>query len=209
MTVKRSAPSHPDVEILGVETGFSRHLGVDIVRFRHRLFAGGWSGDRVFDIVRRGAAAAVLLYDPDRDSVVLIEQFRVAALFAGRSPWQVEAVAGLIDSDETPEEVARREAREEANLDPIGPLLPIQTMMPATGSLDEAVWLYCGRVDSRGAAGIYGLAAEQEDIRVVVKTIAEIEAMLDAGQIDSAHTLISLYWLLRHRDRLRKQWPGG
>ena len=209
MTVKRSAPSHPDVEILGVETGFSRHLGVDIVRFRHRLFAGGWSGDRVFDIVRRGAAAAVLLYDPERDSVVLIEQFRVAALFAGRSPWQVEAVAGLIDSDETPEEVARREAREEANLDPVGPLLPIQTMMPATGSLDEAVFLYCGRVDCRAAAGIHGVAAEQEDIRVAVKTVAEIEAMLDAGQIDSAHTLISLYWLLRHRDRLRDEWLGG
>src|SRR6266436_6712012 len=209
MTVKPSAPSHPDVEILGVETGFARHLGVDIVRFRHRLFAGGWSGERVFDVVRRGAAAAVLLYDPERDSVVLIEQFRVAALFAGRSPWQVEAVAGLIDSDETPEEAARREAPEEANLDPIGPLLPIQTMMPATGSLDEALCLYCGRGDSRGAGGIHGLAAEQEDIRVLVKTIAEIEAMLDAGAIDSAHTLISLYWLLRHRDRLRDEWLGG
>src|SRR5438105_13870870 len=152
MAVKRPPappPSHPDVEILGVETGFARHLGVDIVRFRHSLFAGGWSGERVFDIIRRGAAAAVLLYDPDRDSVVLVEQFRLAALFAGRSPWQVEAVAGLIDSNETPEEVARREAREEANLDPIGPLLPIQAMMPATGSLDEALWLYCGRGDSR------------------------------------------------------------
>jgi ADP-ribose pyrophosphatase len=209
MTVERSAPAHPDVEILDSKTGFARHLGVDVVRFRHRLFAGGWSGERVFDIVRRGAAAAVLLYDPERDSVVLIEQFRLAALFAGRSPWQVEAVAGLIDSDETPEEVARREAREEANLDPIGSLLPIQAMMPATGSLDETVFLYCGRVDSRNAAGVYGLAAEQEDIRVLVKTMPEIEAMLDAGQIDSAHTLISLYWLLRHRDRLRKAWPGG
>jgi ADP-ribose pyrophosphatase len=217
MTAKRRAPAHPpstpprhpDVEILGVKTGFARHLGVDIVRFRHRLFAGGWSGERVFDIVRRGAAAAVILYDPEEDSVVLVEQFRVAALYAGRSPWQVEAVAGLIDSDETPEEVARREAQEEANLDPLGPLLPIQTMMPATGSLDEAVFLFCGRVDSRGAAGIYGLAAEQEDIRVVVKTVTEIEAMLDSGQIDSAHTLISLYWLLRHRDRLRADWPGA
>jgi ADP-ribose pyrophosphatase len=209
MTAKPSAPSHPDVEILGEETGFARHLGVDIVRFRHRLFRGGWSGERVFDIVRRGAAAAVLLYDPERDSVVLVEQFRVAALYAGRSPWQIEAVAGLIDSDETPEAVACREAKEEANLDPLGPLLPIQTMMPATGSLDERVYLFCGRVDSRGAAGIYGLAAEQEDIRVVVKTLAEIETMLDEGRIDSAHTLISLYWLLRHRDRLRTDWPGA
>jgi len=211
MTVKRSAPApaHPDVEILGVEKAFSRHLGVDIVRFRHRLFAGGWSGERVFDIVRRGAAAAVLLYDPERDSVVLVEQFRLAALHAGRSPWQIEAVAGLVDTDETPEEVARREVREEAGLDPLGPLLPIQTMMPATGSLDETVHLFCGRVDSRGAAGIYGVAAEQEDIRVVVKTVPEIEAMLDSGQIDSAHTLILLYWLLRHRDRLRQEWPDG
>ena len=206
MTVKRNAPSHPDVEILGVETGFSRHLGVDIVRFRHRLFAGGRSGERVFDVIRRGAAAAVLLYDPERDSVVLVEQFRLAALFAGRSPWQVEAVAGLIDSNETPEEVARREAREEANLDPIGPLLPIQAMMPATGSLDEAVWLYCGRVDASVASGIHGLAEEEEDIRVLVKTLPEVEALLDAGEIESAHTIISLYWLLRHRARLRQEW---
>ena len=205
----RHPPRHPDVEILGAETGFARHLGVDIVRFRHRLFKGGWSGERVFDIVRRGAAAAVILYDPERDSVVLVEQFRLAALYAGRSPWQVEAVAGLIDTEETPEEVARREVREETNLDPLGPLLPIQTMMPATGSLDEAVFLFCGRVDSRGAAGIYGLAAEQEDIRVLVKTVAEIETMLDQGQIDSAHTLISLYWLLRHRERLRRGWPAA
>jgi ADP-ribose pyrophosphatase len=202
-------PTHPDIELLGVETGFARHLRVEVVRFRHRLFAGGWSGERVFDVVRRGAAAAILMYDPDQDSVVLIEQFRVAALYAGSSPWQVETVAGLVDTDETPEAVARREAREEANLDPIGPLVPIQTMLPASGSYDEAVSLFCGRVDSRGAAGVYGLAAEGEDIRVVVKTVAEIETMLDAGQIESAHTLVCLYWLLRHRDRLRRQWLGG
>ncbi|MFI4948979.1 MAG: NUDIX domain-containing protein [Alphaproteobacteria bacterium] len=210
MTAKRSAlasaPAHPDVEILGAEVGFARHLSVEVVRFRHRLFEGGWSGERVFDVVRRGAAAAVLLYDPERDSVVLVEQFRIAALYGGRSPWQVEAVAGLIDRDESPAEVARREAKEEANLDPIGPLVPIQTMLPACGSYDEAVHLFCGRVDCRGAGGIYGLAAEQEDIRIVVKTIAEIETMLDHGQIDSAHTLISLYWLLRHRGRLRGLW---
>lgn len=210
MTVTGSAPalspSHPDVEIVSAETGFARHLRVDIVRFRQRRFAGGWSGERVFDVVRRGAAAAVLLYDPERDSVVLIEQFRIAALYAGRSPWLIEAVAGLIDTDETPEQVARREAKEEANLDPQGPLMPIQTFLPASGSFDEAVHLFCGRVDSRDAGGVYGLAAEQEDIRVVVKTIAEIETMLDGGQIDSSHTVISLYWLLRHRDRLRKEW---
>src|SRR5439155_23137025 len=174
-------------------------------------FAGGWSGERVFDIVRRGGAAAILLYDPERDSVVLIEQFRLAALLGGRSPWQLEAVAGLLDghNEETAEEVARREAQEEANLAPIGPLVPIQTILPASGSYDETIALFCGRVDSRHAEGNHGLPEEQEDIRVVVKTLAEVEAMLDAGAIDNGHTVICLYWLLRHRGRLKREWLGA
>ena len=203
------APTHPDVEILDAATGFVRHLRVEIVRFRHRLFASGWSGERVFDVVRRGAAVAVLLYDPERDSVVLIEQFRLAALYGGRSPWQLEAVAGLVDGEgESSAEVGRREVREEAGLEILGELLPIQTMLPASGSYDETVALFCGRVDARGAGGIHGLVEEHEDIRVVVKTIGEVEVMLDGGEIDSAHTIICLYWLLRHRERLRRAWPG-
>jgi ADP-ribose pyrophosphatase len=202
-----SPPSHPDLEIVSATIGFARHIQVDVVRFRHRLFAGGWSGERVFDIVRRGEAVAVLLYDPDRDSIVLVEQFRLAALYGGCSPWQVENVAGLIDTaNESPEEVALREIREESNLEPLGPLIPIQRILPASGSLDEVIWLYCARVDSRNAAGLYGLADEHEDIRVCVKTLSQAEAMLDSGEIESSHTLVALYWLLRHRDRLRREW---
>jgi ADP-ribose pyrophosphatase len=202
-------PAHPDLDVIEAKTGFARHLQVDVVRFRQRRFDGAWSGERVFDICRRGAAAAVLLYDPKHDQVVLIEQFRLAALYGGRSPWQIEVVAGLVDKGEPPEAVARREAVEEAGLAIIGPLVPIQSMLPACGSFDEIVWLYCGRIDARGAGGVYGLAEEHEDIRVLVKTIPEIEDMLEQGRIDSAHTLISLYWLLRHRDRLRREWRAG
>ena len=79
-------------------------------------------------------------------------------------------------------------------------------MLPASGMLDEVIWLYCARVNSTDAAGLYGLADEHEDIRVVVKTVAEAERMLDAGEIESGHTLVALYWLLRHRDRLRREW---
>lgn len=203
-------PPHPDVDLVDAQTGFARHLAVDVVRFRHRLFAGGWSGERVFDIVRRGAAAAVLLYDPDRDCVVLIEQFRLAPLYGGRSPWQIEAVAGLVDmADETPEQVARREVREETGLEALGPLIPIHTVLPATGCLDEVVWLYCARVDSGQAGGVHGLAEEHEDIRVLVKTIPEIEAMLESGQIENGHALVALYWLLRHRPRLQQEWGAA
>ena len=204
-----AVPSHPDARIVSIDTPFSRFLRVDVVRFRHKLFSGDWSGERTYDVLRRGDAVAIILYDPERDSVVLVEQFRLPALYAGLSPWQIEPIAGLVDQDESYEAVARRESHEEAGIELIGELVPIQRYMPSPGDSDEAVMLFCGRVDSRGAAGIHGLPEEHEDIRVIVKTIAELEVMLEARQIETGHTLICCYWLLRHRDRLRRDWLGG
>jgi ADP-ribose pyrophosphatase len=68
------------------------------------------------------------------------------------------------------------------------------------------VVLYCARVDSTGAAGLHGLPEEGEDIRVVVKTFAEVEALLDAGLIENGSSLVALLWLARHRKRLRRLW---
>ena len=195
-------PTHPDAEIVEATTGFQRFLRMDVFRFRHCLFSGEWSGLRSYDVLRRGAAAAIVLYDPDRETVVLVEQFRLPALLAGSSPWQIEVAAGLIDGDEAAEAVAIREMREETGLSLLGEPIPIQRHLPSPGDSDESVFLFCGRVDSTAAAGVHGLAEELEDIRVVVKTLAEIETLLDQGAIESGHTLICLYWLLRHRDHL-------
>jgi len=147
-----------------------------------------------------------VLYDPDHDRVVLVEQFRLPALLAGSSPWQLEAAAGLIDTDETPQAVAARETHEETGLALIGEPILIQRYLPSSGNSDEGVVLFCGRVDSTAAAGVHGLPEEHEDIRVVVKTLAEVETLLDTGAIESGHTLIGLYWLLRHREHLRRVW---
>jgi len=202
-------PPHADARIVSIEIPFARFLQIDVVRFRHKLFSGEWSGEREYDVLRRGEAVAIILYDPERDSVVLVEQFRLPALYAGLSPWQIEPVAGLIDKDESYEDVARRESQEEAGIAPLGELVPIQRYMPSPGDSDESVMLFCGRVDARSAAGIHGLAEEHEDVRVVVKTVAKLEAMLEAGQIETGHTLICCYWLLRHRKRLRRDWLGA
>ena len=200
-------PSHPDVEIAGSQTVSARYLRIDTLRFRHRLFSGEWSAERNYDVLRGGQAVAIVLYDPDHDRVVLIEQFRLPALVAGRSPWQLEAAAGLIDTDETPQAVAVRETHEETGLAVIGEPIPIQHYLSSAGNSDEGIFLFCGRVDSTAAAGVHGLPEEHEDIRVVVKTLAEVETLLDAGAIVSGHTLIGLHWFLRHRERLRRLWP--
>src|SRR5256885_4246426 len=135
-------PSHADARIEGIDTPFSRFLRIDVVRFRHKLFSGEWSGEREYDVLRRGEAVAIILYDPERDSVVLVEQFRLPALYAGLSPWQIEPVAGLVDEDESYEAVARRETREEAGIEPLGELIPIQRYMPSPGDSDESVMLF-------------------------------------------------------------------
>ena len=120
----------------------------------------------------------------------------------------LEAAAGLIDTDETPEEVALRETREETGLTVVGEPIRIQRYLSSAGNSDESIVLFCGRVDSASAGGVHGLPEEHEDIRVVVKPLAEVEALLDAGAIESGHTLIALSWLLRHRDRLRQLWAS-
>ena len=199
-------PVHPDVEIDATKTVSARRLKIDTIRFRHRLFSGEWSAERNYDVLRRGGAVAIALYDPDRDNVVLVEQFRLPAFIAGSSPWQLEAAAGLIDTDETPQAVAARETHEETGLALIGEPILIQRYLPSSGNSDEGVVLFCGRVDSTAAAGVHGLPEEHEDIRVVVKTLAEVETLLDTGAIESGHTLIGLYWLLRHREHLRRVW---
>jgi ADP-ribose pyrophosphatase len=201
-----SLPAHPDVEFLAAETGFARHLRVEVVRFRHRLFDGGWSGEWTFDVVRRGAAVAVLLYDPERDCVVMIEQFRLGALLAGTSPWQLEPVGGMIDKGETPAATVIREIDEESGVPLREAPVPICRYLPSPSASDEYLHLFCGRVDSSVAAGVHGLAEESEHIRVVVKSLAEIETLLDAGAVESCHSLVALQWLLRHRERLRRLW---
>ncbi len=158
-------------------------------------------------MVERGRAVGLLLYDPMRDAVVLVEQFRLPAHLAGFTSWQLEIVAGLVDHGAEAEgDVARREALEEAGLVIEGELVPIHRLLTSPGGSTEAVTLFCGRVDASRAGGVHGLAAEHEDIKVVVKSYAEVARLLRAGGIENASTLIALYWLAAHRARLRKRW---
>ena len=194
-----------DVEILEKAEVFKGYFRVDRYRLRHRLFSGGWSEEMTREVFERGHAAAVLPYDPVRDAVVLIEQFRIGAYAAGHKPWLLEIVAGIIEDGEPAEAVVRREAVEEAGCD-ITDLMPISTYLVSPGGTSESIRIYCGRVDSKDLGGIHGIAEEHEDIRVVVTPFAEAEKMLVEGRIDNATALISLQWLALNRARLRELW---
>lgn len=194
-----------DVDVIERETVFQGYFRVDRYRLRHKLFAGGWSSEISREVFERGHAVTVLPYDPIRDRVVLIEQFRAGALAAGKNAWLIECVAGIIEDGEKPEEVAHREIIEETGL-PASALWHMQGMFMSPGAVSEYFELYLGRVDAREAGGIHGLDHEHEDIRVFSCDYGEAMDMLELGQIVNCHTVTSLQWLALHRDEVRTRW---
>jgi ADP-ribose pyrophosphatase len=195
------------LEILGRDVAYQGFFRIDRYRLRHRLFAGGWSAELTREVFERGRAVGVLLYDPARDAVVLVEQFRLPAHLAGFSAWQLEIVAGLVDHDgESEVDVARREALEEADIVLDGEIVPMHRFLTSPGGTTETVSIFCARVDSAKAGGVHGLADEHEDIKVVVKSFRETMRLLRAGEIENVFTLAALYWLAANRADLRRRW---
>jgi ADP-ribose pyrophosphatase len=191
-----------EFQVLTRQTCYKGFFRLERLGLIHSLHGGGMSAVLSREIVERGDVAAVLLYDPRLDRVVMIEQFRVGAMGDSRGPWLLEIVAGLIEPGETPEDVARREAVEEAGC-VIQTLEPITRFFATPAKSSERSYLYCGLVDAANAGGIHGLAHEGEDIRVVPLAAEEALALVDDGTINSAWPIIALQWLARHRERLR------
>ncbi|RUO61724.1 NUDIX domain-containing protein [Pseudidiomarina marina] len=169
------------------------------LRLQHRLFEGDWSP--VFDreVMDRGHAVVVLPYDPQKDALVVLEQFRVGALGTDASPWLLEFVAGMYDSnDETAEQVAHRELQEEAGL-ATNSLHYALTYLSTPGGCTEKISIYIALVDSDKAARHAGLATEHEDIRVHVLPYGDVVQLLEAGKINNAASVIGLQWLQLHK----------
>ena len=204
-----------NVEVIDRTVAFQGHFRVDRYRLRYKLYEGGWSGEMTREIFERGHAVCVILYDPTRDAVVLVEQFRPGAMAALQSspwpdapfgPWLLECVAGIVEPGEQPEDVARRETREEAGCQ-AEDLFLLFRYLASPGGSSESIAVYCGRVDSTSAHGIHGLTSEHENIRVVTMPLAQAFQAVHDGKVVNSMTLISLQWLERNVAMLRARWP--
>jgi ADP-ribose pyrophosphatase len=193
------------IEVDHRETLFDSFLRVDRLKLRHSLFAGGWSELMTRELLLRPRAVGVLLFDPVRQQVVLVRQIRVGMLDEGQHPWLLELVAGMVESDEEPIEVAARESLEEANTKPQD-LLQICEYYNSPGISNERITLFCGRVDATQAGGIFGLDAEHEDIEVVVLSLADALAKVASGEINNAMSIIALQWLQLNQPMLEESW---
>ncbi len=194
-----------EFEILSKEIVYPGFFRMEKYRLKHTLFNGGWSPEISREVFVRGSCVAVLLYDPQTDQVILIEQFRAGAIYHPDRAWLVEIVAGAIEEGETAVEVAYRESLEEAGCE-IQELIVINEFYTTPGCSAERITLFCGKVDSTQIGGIHGLDHEDEDILVRAVDFKDAYVMLENNEIESAIPIVALQWLALNKDKLQKQW---
>jgi ADP-ribose pyrophosphatase len=188
------------------EVLFQGYFRIDRYHVSHERFDGNWSlpfTREIFD--RSRGVAGVLLFDPQHDKVVLVEQFRTGPLARGESPWMTEIVMGMIDANESPEQAARREALEEAGCE-VAELHPIADFYTSPGGTSEHITMFAGRVTAPENGSIYGVTSENEDIRVRVMDATQAIGLLYANKIRDTQTMVAIQWFAMHHTELRSRW---
>lgn len=190
------------VEIKSRATKYRGFFRMELLTLRHKLFSGGWSTWFTRELFVRGDAVAAILYDPVRDEIGFVEQFRVGALNEPTGPWCLEVVAGISEAGESPAQVIEREIVEEAGL-VAQRLLPICNYLSSPGGSDERLHLFCAICDLSGGGGLFGLEGENEDIKLHVAASSAVFESLYTSRFNNAATLLCLQWLQMNRQQLR------
>jgi ADP-ribose pyrophosphatase len=203
-TGARHAAQPQDLNEVAWRQPYGKFFAMEEVDIGWRRFDGQMTAPITRAVFVSGDAVTVLPYDPVRDRVLVVEQFRAGPYARGdRQPWQIEAIAGRIDPDETPEMAARREAVEEAGLT-LGSMHRVAGYYPSPGAVTEYLYSYVSLVDlPDGAAGVFGLAEEQEDIRGHILGFDRLMEMVASGEIANAPLILTAYWLAQARSTLR------
>ncbi|TIX89625.1 NUDIX domain-containing protein [Rhizobium sp. P44RR-XXIV] len=147
------------------------------------------------EIYHRTPAACILLYDPKRETVVLVRQYRLPSQLVGLPAWMMEVPAGLLDGDD-------REAMEETGFR-IRDVRFLFKALTSPGSVTEVIHFFAAVIDTtdRVADG-GGLAEEHEDIEVLEVRLSEAMAMIEAGDIYDAKTIMLLQWAVLNKASL-------
>ncbi|TXL00116.1 ADP-ribose diphosphatase [Methylococcaceae bacterium HT1] len=193
-----------EFKVIQQESMYQGFFSLNRYQVQHTLFAGGWSEVLTRELFQRGNCVAVLLYDPDVDKLVIIEQFRLGPMTqpeVTERAWLLEIVAGAIEEGETAEEVAYRESEEEAGCI-VKEMHLINEFYTSPGGVSERISLFYGRIKADEVGGIHGLDEEHEDILVSTVSFDEAYAMIEDGRIESAIPIIAIQWLALNKHKL-------
>jgi len=180
-----------DYRILNKKRAYQGFFAMDEYAIEHDCFDG-----RRIQISRenmeRGDAAAILLYDPGTDEVLLLEQFRIGPAVRSENPWLIEIVAGIIDEGESAEQAVIRESREESGFVPTR-ITFLGRYYTTPGACSERIDLFLGLVDKNNPVGEGGGCPEEhEDIRSYWVSRRQALQMLSEGEIGSGAPMLAL-----------------
>lgn len=142
----------------------------------------------------RGNGATILLYNKEKQSVILTRQFRMPTFINGNaSGYLIEACAGLLDTDNA-EDCIRRETEEETGFK-ITHVEKIFEAYMSPGSVTEILYFFVAeytkemKVTEGG-----GLEEESENIEVLELPFPEALGMIKTGEIMDAKTIMLLQY---------------
>jgi nudix-type nucleoside diphosphatase (YffH/AdpP family) len=157
----------------------------------------------VREIEHHGNSVAILPYDPDRQTVLLTRQFRLAAHLNGHSGWLTEVCAGMIDGGETAEQAVVREAREELGVQLKEVRRVADTFVSPGASMEKAA-LFSARYGPADRVGGGGGVDHGEDIEVLEMPLSDAARMIRDGTIVDAKTIILIQAALLVEEKLRR-----
>lgn len=181
------------VKIQKEETLSDQKYPLKKVTFQHRQTNGQWV-TQSREVFQKGDAAAILLYNPEEQTVILTRQFRLPAYLNGDpTGLLLETCAGMLDED-GPEEGIRRETEEETGYR-IQKVQKVFEAYMSPGALTEKLYFFIGEYRkelqvSRGG----GLEEEHEDIEVLEVPFGEAYGMIESGEIVDAKTILLLQY---------------
>jgi len=182
--------SEPTLRILKVEVLSDDWAVLKKTTLEYLRRDGTWS-KQVRQTFDRGDGAAVLPFDAERGTVLLVRQFRYPAYVHGHREPLIEVCAGVLDADD-PETCARKEAEEELGYR-LGGLTKVFDCFMSPGAVTERLSLFTAPytpTDRFSEGG--GHASEGEDIEVLEMTLDQALAMVAAGEIIDAKTVMLL-----------------
>ena len=164
--------------------------------FEYQRRDGNWQ-TQVRDNYDCGHGAAILLYNLEYRTVILIRQFRYAAFSDGYDNLLIETPAGLLD-DASPEERIRAEAEEETGYRARDVRKVLEAYV-SPGAVVQKIFCFVGTygADERVSEG-GGLASEGEDIEVLEVPFDAACTMIADGRIRDAKTIMLLQYAALH-----------
>ncbi|MCO4161701.1 GDP-mannose pyrophosphatase NudK [Citrobacter youngae] len=140
------------------------------------------------EVYDRGNGATVLLYNPEKKTVVLTRQFRIATWVNGNESGQlIEACAGLLDNDE-PEVCIRKEAIEETGYE-VGEARKLFELYMSPGGVTEIIHFFIAQYSDSQRANAGG------GIEVLELPFEQALSMIKTGEIRDGKTVLLLNYL--------------